>query len=74
MTSIAVELANLGVAKPEVIDMAFKLGTNVPKGPFELLKGKDLDEIVSTLGNLHKEFNSPIFNVQQFKERLQSLL
>ncbi|MCD6130548.1 MAG: NAD(P)-binding domain-containing protein [Candidatus Hydrothermae bacterium] len=61
MVAIAVELASLGVAKPEVIDMAFKLGTNVPKGPFELLKEKDFDEIISTLNTLHKEFRSPIF-------------
>jgi len=67
MVTIAVELASLGVAKPELIDTAFKLGTNVPKGPFEFLKEKKLHEIISTLNTLHKEFSSPIFDAQQFK-------
>jgi len=73
MVSIATELVDLRVAEPQIVDMAFKLGTNVPKGPFELLEERGPVEILSTLDTLYKEFRSSVFNPKTFKERLETI-
>ncbi len=57
----AVKLVEMGVAKPEDIDKAVKLGLNRPFGPFELAKSMQVDQIVKRLENLSKEFGKEIF-------------
>lgn len=51
----AVKLAELGVASPNEIDTAIKLGLNRPFGPFEFAKNFSEEQIVNRLEEL-KEF------------------
>ncbi|MDY6864254.1 MAG: 3-hydroxyacyl-CoA dehydrogenase NAD-binding domain-containing protein [Thermodesulfobacteriota bacterium] len=48
-----------GVASPEEIDQAMKLGVNLPMGPLETLDMMGLDVGVSTLETLQREFGDP---------------
>ncbi|MEM4496769.1 MAG: 3-hydroxyacyl-CoA dehydrogenase family protein, partial [Archaeoglobaceae archaeon] len=52
----AVKLVEMGVAKPEDIDTAMKLGFNRDRGPFEILKGLEIEEVVKRLKKLSKEY------------------
>jgi enoyl-CoA hydratase/3-hydroxyacyl-CoA dehydrogenase len=57
----AVKLVEMGVAKPEDIDKAVKLGLNRPFGPFELAKSMQVEQIVKMLEELSEEFGKEIF-------------
>ena len=59
--SEAVKLVEMGVAKPEDIDKAVKLGLNRPFGPFELAKSMGVEQIVKRLEELSAEFGKEIF-------------
>ena len=43
MVANALHLANLGVADPQQIDMAWKVGTHLDAGPFEILDNMGAD-------------------------------
>ncbi len=55
MVNIASGLIEMGVASAEEIDLAMKLGTNMPKGPCELGDEIGLDVIAKKLEELHAE-------------------
>jgi 3-hydroxybutyryl-CoA dehydrogenase len=48
--------AGEGTAKPATIDMAMKLGTNYPKGPFEWAANLGYDKVVYVLDHLRGEY------------------
>ncbi len=72
----AVKLVEMGVAKPEDIDTAVKLGLNRPFGPFELAKNFGEEQIVKRLEELAEQFGKKIFEpAKTLKERkLKDLL
>lgn len=45
-----------GVAEPDVIDTAMKLGTNYPKGPLAWAKELGYKRVVEVIDHLHREF------------------
>jgi enoyl-CoA hydratase/3-hydroxyacyl-CoA dehydrogenase len=55
MVNIASGLIEMGVASAEEVDLAMKLGTNMPKGPCELGDEIGLDAIVKKLEELYEE-------------------
>ncbi|MEM0088310.1 MAG: 3-hydroxyacyl-CoA dehydrogenase NAD-binding domain-containing protein [Archaeoglobaceae archaeon] len=57
----AVKLVEMGVASPEEIDLAVKLGLNRPFGPFEIAKSLGQDQILNRLNELAKQFGKKIF-------------
>ncbi len=57
----AVKLVEMGVATPEDIDMAVKLGLNRPFGPFEFAKNFSEEQIVKRLDELADQFGKEIF-------------
>lgn len=48
----ALHLANLGVADPQQIDMAWKVGTHLDAGPFEILQNMSIDHFRDNLTKL----------------------
>ncbi len=72
----AVKLVEMGVATPEDIDTAIKLGLNRPFGPFELAKNFPEEQIVKRLEELAKQFNKKIFEPAETlkKGKLKELL
>jgi len=57
----AVRLVEMGVASPEDIDTAIKLGLNRPFGPFELAKQFGAQQIAERLEELAKQYGKKIF-------------
>ncbi|MEM0351095.1 MAG: 3-hydroxyacyl-CoA dehydrogenase NAD-binding domain-containing protein [Archaeoglobaceae archaeon] len=57
----AVKLVEMGVASPEEIDTAVKLGLNRPFGPFEIAKSLGQEQILNRLNELTKQFGKKIF-------------
>lgn len=57
----AVKLVEMGVADPQDIDTAVKLGLNRPFGPFELASTLDEDQILNRLNELAQMFGKKIF-------------
>ncbi|MDI9610294.1 MAG: 3-hydroxyacyl-CoA dehydrogenase NAD-binding domain-containing protein [Archaeoglobales archaeon] len=57
----AVKLYDMGVATPQDIDTALKLGYNRAKGPFEILKELDVKKVAQRLEELSKTYNKKIF-------------
>lgn len=51
----AIRIYELGIASPEDIDKAVKLGLNYPMGPFELLDLTGIETNVDIFGSLEKE-------------------
>jgi 3-hydroxybutyryl-CoA dehydrogenase len=49
-------VAGDGVAEPDVIDTAMKLGTNYPKGPIAWAKEIGYKRVVDVIDHLHSEF------------------
>lgn len=61
MLNEAFNLLNEGVASPEDIDKAMKLGTNMPMGPFELADYTGLDIGLFVMDVLYRETGDPKF-------------
>jgi 3-hydroxybutyryl-CoA dehydrogenase len=61
MMNEAFNLLTEGVASPEDIDKAMKLGTNMPMGPFELADFTGLDIGLDTMETLFRETGDPKF-------------
>jgi 3-hydroxybutyryl-CoA dehydrogenase len=61
MMNEAFNLLQEGVASPEDIDKAMKLGTNMPMGPFELADYTGLDIGLHTMETLFHETGDPKF-------------
>jgi len=61
MMNEAFNLLQEGVASPEDIDKAMKLGTNMPMGPFELADFTGLDIGLDTMETLFRETGDPKF-------------
>lgn len=61
MMNEAFNLLNEGIAKPEDIDKAMKLGTNMPMGPLELADYTGLDIGLYVMDVLYKETGDPRF-------------
>jgi len=61
MMNEAFNLLMEGVASPEDIDKAMRLGTNMPMGPFELADFTGLDIGLDTMETLHRETGDPKF-------------
>jgi len=61
MMNEAFNLLQEGVATPEDIDKAMKLGTNMPMGPFELADYTGLDIGLDVMEVLHRETGDPKF-------------
>uniref|UniRef100_A0A7J2TIQ7 3-hydroxyacyl-CoA dehydrogenase n=1 Tax=Archaeoglobus fulgidus TaxID=2234 RepID=A0A7J2TIQ7_ARCFL len=57
----AVKLVEMGVADPEDIDLAVKLGLNRPFGPFEIAKSLGQEQILKRLNELAQQFGKKIF-------------
>ncbi|KUK05819.1 MAG: 3-hydroxyacyl-CoA dehydrogenase (Hbd-4), partial [Archaeoglobus fulgidus] len=57
----AVKLVEMGVAKPEDIDIALKLGYGRQKGPFELLEEFGKERVARRLEELAKKYGKKIF-------------
>ncbi|MEM0331879.1 MAG: 3-hydroxyacyl-CoA dehydrogenase/enoyl-CoA hydratase family protein [Archaeoglobaceae archaeon] len=72
----AVKLVEMGVATPEDIDTAMKLGYNRPFGPFEFAKNFSEEQIVSRLEELAKFYGKKIFEPAETlkKGKLKELL
>ncbi|WP_202319808.1 3-hydroxyacyl-CoA dehydrogenase/enoyl-CoA hydratase family protein [Archaeoglobus neptunius] len=72
----AVRLVEMGVATPQDIDTAVKLGLNRPFGPFELAKQFGSEQIAKRLEELAKQFGKKIFEpARTLKEgKLEELL
>jgi 3-hydroxybutyryl-CoA dehydrogenase len=61
MMNEAFNLLLEGVASPQDIDKAMKLGTNMPMGPFELADFTGLDIGLDTMETLFRETGDPKF-------------
>ncbi len=72
----AVKLVEMGVADPQDIDMAVKLGLNRPFGPFEIAVTLDEDQIVNRLNELAQMFGKKIFEPAETikQKKLKKLL
>jgi len=72
----ACKLVEMGVADPEDIDTALKLGYSRPLGPFELAKSIGAEQIEKRLGELAKIFGKKIFEPADFIKsgKLKALL
>ena len=57
----AVKVFEEGIATLEDIDLGMKLNYNNPKGPFELARSIDLEELTRFLDNLAEKFEKKIF-------------
>ncbi|MEM2345774.1 MAG: 3-hydroxyacyl-CoA dehydrogenase NAD-binding domain-containing protein [Archaeoglobaceae archaeon] len=71
MVNIATELIQLGVAEAREIDVAMKLGTNMPKGVCELGDEIGLDKILAKLEELYKEKG---YEILKPKENLRKMV
>ncbi|MCS7144427.1 MAG: 3-hydroxyacyl-CoA dehydrogenase/enoyl-CoA hydratase family protein [Archaeoglobaceae archaeon] len=72
MVNIAVELIELGVADAKEIDLAMKLGTNMPKGVCELGDEIGLEKIIAKLEELYKERGYEILKPRELLRRMVS--
>ena len=61
MMNEAFNLLQEGVASPQDIDKAMKLGTNMPMGPFELADYTGLDIGLDVMETLYRETHDPKF-------------
>lgn len=72
----AVKLVEMGVADPQDIDTAVKLGLNRPFGPFELASSLEEDQILNRLNELAQMFGKKIFEPAETikQKKLKKLL
>lgn len=72
MVNIAADLIEMGVADAKDIDMAMKLGTNMPKGPCELGDEIGLDFVLSKVEELYKEKGFEILKPTDYLKKMVS--
>ena len=53
VANLGCEMAQIGIASPEEIDLAMKLGLNYPRGPLELAEHLGLDVTLAILERMH---------------------
>ena len=53
VANLGCEMAQIGIASPEEIDLAMKLGLNYPRGPLELAEHLGLDITLAILERMH---------------------
>ncbi len=53
VANLGCEMAQIGIASPEEIDLAMKLGLNYPRGPLELADHLGLDVTLAILERMH---------------------
>jgi len=53
VANLGCEMAQIGIAEPEQIDLAMKLGLNYPRGPLELAEHLGLDVTLAILERMH---------------------
>ncbi len=70
MVNIASGLIEMGVASAEEIDLAMKLGTNMPKGPCELGDEIGLDVIAKKLEELYAEKGLDVLKPTEFLTKM----
>ncbi len=70
MINIACELIELGVSNAAEIDKAMKLGTNMPKGPFEFADEIGIDVIKNKLDELYDEKRDDVFKPRKIIKKL----
>jgi 3-hydroxybutyryl-CoA dehydrogenase len=63
LAAVAADAATLGVASPDDIDLAMRLGTNYPSGPLEWADRLGLAEVASVLDNLHGGYGEDRYRV-----------
>jgi 3-hydroxyacyl-CoA dehydrogenase len=66
----AVRLLQAGVALPEDIDKASRLGFNFPQGPLEMADSMGIDTAMSTAEAIYEETGSPAFIVPPLMRRM----
>jgi len=66
----AVRLLEAGVATPEDIDKASRLGFNFPQGPLEMADSTGIDEAMSMAEALHGETDNPAFLIPPLMRRM----
>ena len=72
MVNIASGLIEMGVASAEEIDLAMKLGTNMPKGPCEIGDEIGLDVIMKKLEELHAEKGLDVLKPTELLKKMVS--
>lgn len=53
VANLGCEMAQIGIAEPEQIDLAMKLGLNYPRGPLELAEHLGLETTLAILERIH---------------------
>jgi 3-hydroxybutyryl-CoA dehydrogenase len=66
----AVRLLEAGVALPEDIDKASRLGFNFPQGPLEMADSAGIDTAMSKAEAIYEETGSPVFLVPPLMRRM----
>ena len=62
-----------GVAEPETIDLAMRLGVNYPKGPLAWAKELGYRKVISVLDHLQQEFGEERYRAAPLLRRLARL-
>ncbi len=63
LAAVAADAVTLGVATPDDIDLAMRLGTNYPSGPLEWADRLGLAEVATVIDNLHAGYGEDRYRV-----------